>query len=109
MIDVSSFSFYIHLFIVGGAVESGMFVIGGEGFLGIVDRGFVLPGGDGEEDMVAVGICVFVGGLADEAGEGVQELLGGLHACHEVRSVGCGDDDLVDKYGVVIHKGKISA
>jgi len=76
VVQVSSFSFYIHLFIVGGPVEAGAFVFGGEGFLGVVDRGFVLPGGGGEEDAVAVGVGAFIGCLGDKVGEGVQELLG---------------------------------
>ena len=76
LVEFSSFSFYIHLLVVGGAVEASAFVFGGKGFLGVVDSGLVPPGGGGEEDAVAVGVGAFIGCLGDKAGQGVQELLG---------------------------------
>ena len=71
LVEFSSFSFYIHLLVVGGAVEASAFVFGGKGFLGVVDRGFVLPDGGGEENVVTVGVCAFVGCLGNKSGEGM--------------------------------------
>jgi len=42
--------------------------LGGDGFLGVIDRCFVLPDGNGEEDTIAVGGRTLIGCLAYEAG-----------------------------------------